>query len=348
MNNQLKQCLLWLTIVFILGGCASTSPTESPKNDPASYAQWDDVLKEASGQEVNWYMWGGSEQINQWVTGYVAKEVKERYNITLNRISSDTADTVNKLLGEKTAGRDKDGSADLIWINGENFRTMRQADLLYTAWATTTPNNKKNVNWEDPSVAYDFGVPVNGDESPYGKAQFVMIYDSAKLPNPPKTIDGLIAWIKENPGKFTYPAPPDFTGTAFMMQWCYQTIGGYEPFLGAFDEKVFQEKWTNCWATLNEIEPFLWREGETYPEDLSAQHQLLANGEVWMSMAYNPSEASSKIEAGEFPKSVRTFVFDSGTLANTHYVAIPYNSPHKAAAMVVADLAGFLTKCRPA
>ena len=50
-----------------------------------------------------------------------------------------------------------------------------------------------------------------------------------------------------------------------------------------------------------------------------------------------PAEASSHVTSGKFPESTRTFVFDTGTIANTHYVAIPYNSPNKAGAMVVAN-----------
>jgi putative spermidine/putrescine transport system substrate-binding protein len=104
-----------------------------------------------------------------------------------------------------------------------------------------------------------------------------------------------------------------------------------------FDQAVFDEKWGECWNLLNEIEPFLWREGQTYPESHAQHDDLFANGEVWFNMAYNPAEASSKIESGKFPDTTRTFVFESGTLANTHYVAIPFNSSHKAAAMVLAD-----------
>lgn len=33
-------------------------------------------------------------------------------------------------------------------------------------------------------MANDFGYPVEGYEAPYGKAQFVMIYDSARVPKP--------------------------------------------------------------------------------------------------------------------------------------------------------------------
>jgi putative spermidine/putrescine transport system substrate-binding protein len=345
--------ILLLTSLFIVQ-CTTPPPTQ-PTNEPTSqpttpqtnqptdpnappgYANWQAVLAEANGQTVNWYMWGGQDNINQWVTGYVATELKNRYNITLNMVPiSDAAEIVNKVLAEKEAGRTSDGSVDLIWINGENFRTMRQAELLYGPFADTLPNTVF-VNWDDPSVNSDFGYPVDYYESPYGKAQFVMIYDSAKLPEPPTSIEELIAWIKANPGKFTYPAPPDFTGTAFMMQMCYHAAGGYEQFLQPFDETLFNDTWGACWDLLNDIEPYLWREGQTYPETHAQHDDLFANGEVWLNMAYNPAEASSKVETGRFPESTRTFLFDSGTLANTHFVAIPFNAPNKAGAMVLAD-----------
>ncbi|MEZ4645236.1 MAG: ABC transporter substrate-binding protein [Chloroflexota bacterium] len=249
---------------------------------------------------------------------------------------SDATEYINKVLGEKEAGRDTDGAVDLVWINGENFRTMRQGDLLYGSWSQFLPNSAY-VNWDDASVANDFGFSVDGYEAPYGKAQFVMVYDSAKVAEPPRTIEDLLAWIQDNPGKFTYPAPPDFTGSAFVRHICYWAAGGYDALLGEFDQALFDEKLPACWQTLNDIEPSLWREGQTYPENHTRQQDLFANGEVYFDMAYNPAEASSLVENGRYPETTRTFVFDTGTIANTHYVAIPYNSPNKAAAMVVAN-----------
>jgi putative spermidine/putrescine transport system substrate-binding protein len=306
---------------------------------PPGYEEqsWSDIVAEARGQTVNFYMWGGSDLINSWVTGYVAENVQARYGVTLNMVPvSDAAEYIAKVLGEKEAGRDEDGTVDLVWINGENFRTMRQADLLYGRWSQFLPNTVY-VDWDDPSVANDFGFPVDGYESPYGKAQFVMIYDSARVPNPPLTIPALVEWIKANPGQFTYAAPPDFTGSAFVRHVCYQAAGGYERLLGEFDQAVFDEVAPACWELLNDIEPFLWREGQTYPETRARQIDLFANGEVSFDMAYNPAEAASLVENGRYPDTTRTFVFETGTIANTHYVAIPYNSPHKAGAMVVAN-----------
>ncbi len=305
---------------------------------PEGYETWADIVAEANGQTVNWYMWGGQENINRWVTGYVADTLQQQYNVSLNMVPvDDIASAVNKVLGEKEAGLDENGSVDLMWINGENFRTMRQADLLYGPWAQFVPNTVY-VNWDDPSVNTDLGLSVDYYESPYGKAQFVMSYDSARVPEPPTTIDGLIEWIQANPGKFTYPAPPDFTGTAFVMHICYHVTGGHEQFLTEFDEALFEEKFSDCWDVLNEIEPFLWREGQTYPESHARHQDLYANSEVFFEMAYNPAEASSHVASGRFPESTRTFVFDTGTIANTHYVAIPYNSPNRAGSMVLANL----------
>lgn len=329
--------------------------TEAPAgtSPPPGYEDqtWADILAEAQGQEVNFYMWGGSDLINTWVTDYLGQSIQAEYGITLNLIPlADTAEAVNKVLGEKEAGQDIDGSIDLVWINGENFLTMRQGDLLYGNWAQYLPNTAY-LNTADPSVANDFGLPVDGYESAYGKAQFVMIYDSAKVPEPPRTIPALLEWIEANPGKFTYPAPPDFTGSAFMRHVCYHTASGYENLLGEFDQAVFDELMPACWETLNRIEASLWRNGETYPEDHTQHQNLFANGEVYFDMAYNPAEAASLILAGRYPATTRTFVFDTGTIANTHFVGIPYNSPNKAAAMVVANFIlspeAQLTKAEP-
>lgn len=350
----MKKVALLLLVLFLVacgGETAVTIPTSSAPSativesapegatPPPGYEgqTWADILAEAEGQTVNFYMWGGSDLINSWVTGYVATAVQEQYGITLNMVPIvDATEYINKVLGEKEAGRDSDGTVDLVWVNGENFRTMRQGDLLYGNWSQFLPSTAY-VNGDDPSVANDFGFPVDGYESPYGKAQFVMIYDSARVPEPPRTIPALVEWIKANPGQFTYAAPPDFTGSAFVRHICYHAAGGYETLLGEFDQAVFNEKSAACWALLNEIEPYLWREGQTYPENRARQIDLFANSEVSFDMAYNPAEASSLVENGRYPTTTRTFVFDSGTIANTHYVAIPYNSPHKAAAMVVAN-----------
>jgi len=336
MPGILSKAVLALLVVALLTQAPSAAPSR-PFEERYRSMTWEEIVAEAKGQTVFWFMWGGSARINSYVNGFVAPVVKRVWDINLKQVPiNDTVEAVNKVLGEKQAGKIADGAVDLIWINGENFRTAREAKVLFGPWSDLIPNSKF-IDWQDPGVAFDFGYPVEFHESPWGSAQFVMEYDSAKVPRPPTTIDGLLRWIRENPGKFAYPAPPDFTGSVFVRHIFYWAAGGPKRLLGPFNESVYNEIAPKTWQTLNEIEPFLWRRGATYPESSTKQVDLFADGEVFFNMTYGPGRASNLILTGKYPRTVRTFVFDTGTIGNTNYVAIPFNSAHKAGAMVVAN-----------
>jgi putative spermidine/putrescine transport system substrate-binding protein len=299
--------------------------------------EWNEVVEQARGSDLYWYMWGGSDSINRFVQGYLTDRLADEYSIRLVMVPvTDASVFVSKVLGEARAGRTTDGSVDLVWINGENFRSMRESDLLFGPYADLLPNITY-VDQEDPTVANDFGFPVDAYESPYGSAQMVMIYDSGRI-EPPMSIGQLIEWIRHNPGRFTYPASPDFTGSAFVRHVFYHVAAGYERLLGGFDRGIFDEVAEETWTLLNELEPYLWREGRTYPESGTQLQQLFANREVDFDMSYNPGSAANLVSQGRYPETTRTFVFDEGTIGNTHFVAIPFNSPHKPAAMVLANL----------
>ena len=298
---------------------------------------WEEVVAEARGQTVDWFMWGGSPAVNAYVNGYVAEELQSRYGITLRQGPvKDIAEVVGKLVIEKQAGKDSGGNVDLMWINGENFRTCKRNDLLYGPFAHRLPNQKL-VNWENPSVRSDFGEPVDGLESPWGSAQVVMIYDTARLPQPPRTVGALLEWIKQNPGRFAYPAPPDFTGSVFVRHIFYHVAGDVQRWQGAFDQAAFERAASETYRLLRELAPYLWRQGQTYPESPVRLNTLFADGEVDFSFSYHQAEASRNIIDGLFPETVRTFVFEEGTIANTHFVAVPFNAADKAGAMVVAN-----------
>lgn len=299
---------------------------------------WDQIEAEAKGGTVNWFMWGGSDTINAYVSDYVAGRLKQDYDITLNRVPiTDAAEIVNLILTEKEAGVTDAGTVDLIWINGENFRSMRQGDLAFCGYTQLLPNTAL-VNWDNPAIANDFGVPVDGCEVPWNTVQFAFAHDSAVVPEPPRDMAGLIDWIKANPGRFTYPAPPDFTGSAFLRHVFTYAAGGPDSLLGPFDQAKFDETAAKTWAILNEIEPFLWREGATYPTTVTQLNELFANGEVAFSFNYDPAQFGLAVQAGTWPETTRSYGLTDGTIGNTNYTLIPFNSPNKAAAMVVQNL----------
>lgn len=308
--------------------------------DAMNLSDWDTVRTAARGQTINWYMWGGSESINRFVDDFYGKPLKERYGITLRRVPlADTVDAVNQVLSEKQAGKDP-GAVDVIWINGENYLSLKQADMLYGGWSRQLPNAKL-VNWDNPAVNLDFGEPVEGYESPWSSAQFQLIYDSARLqPNDlPRSYAQLLTWAKAHPGRFTYiaPGPGAFQGTRFVKGALFELSGDATQWT-TFDQATWDAWSPKLWAYMNELTPLLWRQGETYPKDENELHSLFANGEVDFSITQAIAGAGPLINEGLIPQTARAFVFDNYMIGDFNYLAIPKNAPHKAAALVLANL----------
>ncbi len=328
--------VLFVVLLMGLGGCKRSTPAAGLDDADLTRVPFEKVTAAARGQSVRWFFWSGDGTINRYVDDFVTPTVASRYGIRLERVPvDDPALAINRLLTEKKAGQAA-GQVDLVWINGENFRTGKAAGLFFGPFSSSLPSSKF-VDLDSPAIATDFGTPTEGFESPWNRAQFVFIHDTAHLAVPPASIEALTEFIEQHPGRFTYPAPPDFTGSAFLRHVLYAVAGGPEALAGPFDEAKWAQVSAKLFALLAKWRPNLWRGGQTYPESSSRLHQLYAQGEVWLSMSYGPETASSRIQEGQFPATTRTFVLEQGTLANTNFVAIPYNSQHKAAAMVVAD-----------
>ncbi|RLQ92203.1 ABC transporter substrate-binding protein [Planomicrobium sp. Y74] len=336
---KIKTLTAPVLLAFTLAACSAQSDNDAAEEgDQLLASDWQEITDTAKGQEVNMYMWGGNDNINRYLDEWVAPRLKELHDIELTRVPvNDAQDFISHLLDEKSAGKTA-GSMDIIWINGENFKAAKDNGLLFGDFAGQLPNFNEYIDQDAPEISHDFGEPVEGLEAPWGKAQFVFVLDKNKVENPPGSMDELAEWVQENPGLFTYPALPDFTGSAFIRHVLYETTGGHEQYeQPAAEIEDLESRLEPMWDYLNDIEPYLWREGETYPESLSKLDQLYASGEVAMTMSYDPALAASEVVKGRFPESTRTFLLDAGTLANTHFLSIPFNSSDKAGAMVAIN-----------
>lgn len=298
---------------------------------------WQEIEKKAKGQKVFWNAWGGATNINNYIA-WVGEQVKKKYGIDLRHVKlKDTADAVSRVLAEKSAGKNTNGSVDLIWINGENFAAMKSNNLLYGPFSESLPNYQKSDYKNKASITYDFGVAVDGYESPWGFAQFVFSYDTAIVKNPPKTAAELLAYAKKNQGRITYPIPPDFTGTTFLKQILYETISDTKLLQKEVSKSEFDKYTAPLWNYLKELRPHLWRKGKNYPQNDQELRKLLNDGEIDIAFSFTIGGASSHIAQGNLPKTVRTYIFSKGTISNVHFVAIPYNSSATEAAQVVAN-----------
>lgn len=303
-------------------------------------ADWNTVVDEARGQTVYFNAWGGAQNINAYLE-WAGNELQKRYGVKLVHVKlDDTAHAVAKVVAEKAAGRNEGGSVDLIWINGENFASMKRQDLLLSpGWAEELPSWQFVDIENKPTIRTDFTIPVEGLESPWGMAKLVFFHDSAKTEatTMPKSAQELLDWAKAHPGRFTYPQPPDFVGSSFLKQVLSELAADRYALQLPVEEAAFETATKPLFDYLDALNPVLWRSGKAFPQNYPAMKQLLADGEVDIIFAFNPSEASSAIAGGELPETVRSFTFPAGTLANTHFVAIPYNAAAKAGALVTAD-----------
>lgn len=338
---KLSSAILVIFLILLISTGCGEKRTDQAETSLLEKS-FDEIVKMAEGTEVNFYMWGGDQRVNAWVDNFVAERVKKEYGIKLNRIPMNAEDFINKLLGEKQLNK-KEGSIDLLWINGENFWTAKENGLLFGPFIDKIPNYTRYLDTTSDDNLFDFGYPTEGFEAPYGRAQLVFIYDESKIPVPPKDLEKLKELVMKNPGKFTYPAPPDFTGSAFIRNVIYETAGGYKRFIdGDMNEDELKEAIKPAWDYLNEIKPYLWKEGKTYPAALAQQENMFADGEVWITMSYTPFKAAGEIKKGTFPETAKTFILEKGTIGNTHFLAIPFNARNKAGAMVVINfLQGF-------
>lgn len=295
---------------------------------------WQSIQQQASGQTVWFNAWGGDEAVNRYLD-WVSGEVKTHYAINLKIVHlADAADAVKRLQTEQAAGRSRNGSVDLLWVNGENFRTLKEANLLLTGWAQTLPN-WRYVDTRKP-VTEDFALPTEGAESPWGGAQLTFIARKSSMPTPPADPRALLVYAQQHPGKVSYPRPPDFTGTAFLEQLLLALTAHPEALKKAPDN-TFAQVTAPLWRYLDTLHPLLWREGNDFPPSPARMDTLLASGSLNLSLTFNPAHAQQKVASGELPADSYSFGFSRGMIGNVHFVAIPANASASAGAKVVAN-----------
>lgn len=298
---------------------------------------WEAVLEEARGQTVYWNAWGGDPRTNDYIA-WAGRQVQDQFGVTLEHVKlSDTATAVSTVISEKAAGQTEGGSIDLIWINGANFAAMKENDLLFGPWAEDIPNWALLDPEENPALIEDFTVPVEGLEAPWSMARLVFYYDSARVENPPKTILEFLDWTQANPGRFTYPQPPDFLGTTFLKQALLELAVRRDPLYAPVEDRIYDAVTTPLWEYIEALTPDLWRQGQAYPQNGPAQRQMMADSEIDIAISFSPGEASAAIANFELPDTVRSMVLEGGTIGNASFLAIPFNANAKAGAMVVAN-----------
>ena len=298
---------------------------------------WNSIESRAKGQTVYFNAWAGSERINAYLS-WAGREMQSRHGVTLEHVKvTDTADVVKRVRGEKAAGRLADGSVDAVWINGENFLTMKREGLLFGPFAESLPNYQYVDVSGKPTTRVDFSEPVDGMEAPWGMAQLTFFADRRRVPNPPRSMAALLDFARGHPGRVSYPRPPDFHGATFLKQALVEFNSDRSALYQPFAAEAFAKATRPLWTWLDALHPHLWRNGKQFPQNAAAIRQMMADGELLLALTFNPNEAANEIAAKRLPDSVYSYQHSAGSIGNTHFIAIPFNARAKEGAQLLIN-----------
>jgi putative spermidine/putrescine transport system substrate-binding protein len=222
----------------------------------------------------------------------------------------------------------KDAGADLI--DGGFVQQLGSSGLLFKGTKALIPNLK------------DVGrsVMVTGKGGiPYRASSVLLAYNSTTVPNPPKTLDALLVWIKAHPGKFTYNVPSGGgSGYAFV-----QTV--VDKYLSAEDRntlvqgpnKELQSKWTAGLNVLRGLNAYTYGKNGTYPANNAETLKDLATGLVDMASVWSDQFASGQ-KAGTIPANMKVIqIANPPFTGGAAYLGIPRTSKNYAAARLLAN-----------
>ena len=296
---------------------------------------WDAVAEKAKGQTVYFNAWGGSDNINKYVE-WAGSEVKDRFDVNVKLVKiTDAGEVVKRIKTEKDAGRNEGGSVDMMWVNGENFRNLKTNGLLFGPWAESIPS-WQFVDTNKP-VRKDFSETTDGLEAPWGTAQLTFIADKNVVTVPPRSAQDLLAFAEKNPGRVSYPKPPNFHGTTFIKQLLSELIEDASLLASPVEKASFATVSQPLWDYLDKLHPVAWRKGKAFPANNAEMHQKLADGELKLSLTFNPNDAANLVAKEQLPPSTYSFGFTNGTIGNVHFLAIPFNAKSKEGAQVFVN-----------
>ena len=347
--KALKNLSRYSAYAIALSACMSISASTAsinPLTTDETLSEWQQVQKSGENQDVYFHAWGGDPQINAYIQ-WAAQALDDAYNINLVHVRlSDTSEAVSRVLAEKSANNDTQGSVDLIWINGANFASMSENSLLLKDWANNLPHFVLTDPKNNPSVTYDFGIPTKGMESPWGQASLTFYYDSLAIKQPPTTLFELASWTQQNPGRFSYPKPPDFLGMSFLKYALIMLHEQNDAQAGTNIQAQLNQPVSDTnkdivleplWDFLDELHPSLWREGQQFLQSGAQMRRLVDDTELSLAFTFSGPEVPAAVQRYDLPLSIRSYAMRDGSLSNTHFVAIPYNARHTEAAQLVAN-----------
>jgi putative spermidine/putrescine transport system substrate-binding protein len=158
----------------------------------------------------------------------------------------------------------------------------------------------------------------------------VLIYNPSKVPNPPKTAQELLAWVKANPGKFMYARPANSGPGRSILQGVSFILGDSKP--------LDPEKgWEKSWDFLKELGKSI----EYYPTGTAITLKEFAQGQRWMIAGIMEWDMKPRAQSVIPPDSNISIMENTTFVVDGHYWCIPKGVPQDHIDIIV-DLMKFM------
>ena len=203
-------------------------------------------------------------------------------NFTFDSHSTNANLNVSKIAAAQKAGQ------------APPFDVATEAVALSAAQAGLTEKLTESEIPELKNVSPQALAAVNNAATPYRGSAVLLAYDSTKITDPPKTLKDLLAYIKANPGQFTYNDPATGgSGMAFA-----ETVA--DSFMDPADLKTAQvgyhpdleSKWAPGYKALKELNSAVYQ--KVYPKGNQAVLDLLNKGEISLAPVWSDQFLSAK------------------------------------------------------
>ncbi|MDQ6714970.1 MAG: extracellular solute-binding protein [Actinomycetota bacterium] len=222
--------------------------------------------------------------------------------------------------------QDKDPGVDLL----ASFTDKASSAGLLADVGSKVPN-LSNV---DPKV-----VAAGGKGAiPYRASSVLLAYNPDKVANPPATLDDLLAWIKANPGRFTYNSPKSGgSGGAFVATVLDSKVpqADRDAMTTAY-KKDLEKDWAPGWEILRGLNASVYQKG-VYPNGNNQVLQLLSSGQIDMAPVWSDQFISGQA-SGTIPKNYQVQQIKNPSFTGgAAYVGVTKASKNQDLAFKLAD-----------
>jgi putative spermidine/putrescine transport system substrate-binding protein len=307
MKNNWKMWILVGAATALTAGCSMTNTGAT-----------------ASGSKTTLtvYISGDVNIKDLWQSQLIPLYQKSHPNVNFNVVLSTHGINDNATIARLAAGVKSHQSSGIDILEGMNVDQLAAAHLV----THLTPKDIPMMSEINPSLLKQ----VSYDGVPYRASSVVLAYNSQFVKNPPKTIDQLITWIKNNPGKFTYNSPnTGGSGDAFVKAVVNSLVPTKDSslFISNSRDKTVESTWGPGLKLLHDLNPYVYQHG-FYPNGNMATINLLANQSIWVAPVWS-DQSMTALAQHQLPPSIKLTQLNPPFSGGPADLAIPANSPHK-------------------